>query len=87
MVQARPQHATFAEAALAILAILDDGDWHRSTDEIHEPLRPWVGEQMFGKVKSHYKIEHRRVGGVRTAGNTPQKVRKDEVDNEALTAD
>lgn len=61
--QHRSQHASFDEAAVAILAILDDGDWQKSTTEIHEPLRPWVQEHMFGKVKSHYRIEHRRVGG------------------------
>ena len=56
-------HASFDEAATAILAILSDGDWHKSTVEIHEPLRPWVGESMFGRVKQHYRIEHRQVGG------------------------
>lgn len=57
------EHATFGEASRAILSILSDGEWHKSTDEIHDPLRPWVAEPMFGKVKKHYKIEHRRVGG------------------------
>jgi hypothetical protein len=31
--------------------------------EIHKPLRPWVPEHMFGKVKSRYEIKRRRVGG------------------------
>ena len=57
------QHASFDEASRAILDILSDGQWHKSTAEIHEPLRPWVQEHMFGKVKKHYSIEHRRVGG------------------------
>jgi hypothetical protein len=59
----RSEHASFDEAAAEILRILEDGEWHKSIAEIHEPLRPWVQEHMFGKVKSHYKIEHRRVGG------------------------
>jgi hypothetical protein len=61
------EHATFDEASRAILSILSDGEWHKSTAEIHDPLRPWVQEHMFGKVKKHYKIEHRRVGGGRGA--------------------
>jgi hypothetical protein len=56
-------HASFDEARDAILAILDDRKWHKSTAEIHEPLRPWVAESMFGKVKKHEAIEHRQVGG------------------------
>lgn len=59
----RSEHASFDEAAAAILRILGDGRWHKSEAEIHEPLRPWVKEHMFGKVKKHYGIEHRRVGG------------------------
>lgn len=61
----RSGHASFEEASREILSILSDGRWHKSTAEIHDPLRPWVQEHMFGKVKSHYKIEHRRVGGGR----------------------
>jgi hypothetical protein len=57
------EHAPFDEAARAILRILSDGQWHKSTAEIHEPLRPRVQEHMFGRVKKHYGIEHRRVGG------------------------
>jgi hypothetical protein len=57
------EHASFDEAAVAILGILADGEWHRSISEIHEPLRPWVQEHMFGKVKAHYKIKSRRIGG------------------------
>jgi hypothetical protein len=57
------EHATFDEASRAILSILSDGEWHKSTAEIHEPLRPWVAEHMFGKVNKHYSIESRRVGG------------------------
>lgn len=56
-------HASFDEAAVAILRILDDGEWHKSIDEVHKPLRPWVAESMFGRVKSYFKIEHRKVGG------------------------
>ena len=48
---------------MAILRILDDGEWHKSIDEVHKPLRPWVAESMFGRVKSYFKIEHRKVGG------------------------
>lgn len=59
------KHATFEEASRAILGILSDGQWHKSTVEIHEPLQPWVADHMFGKVKKHYKIESRRVGGGR----------------------
>jgi hypothetical protein len=62
-IQHRSEHASFEEAAAAILKILADGEWHKSTAEIHDPLRPWVQEHMFGKVKSHYRIEHRRIGG------------------------
>jgi hypothetical protein len=54
-------HASFREAATAILAILDDGEWHKSTEEIREPLQPWVTEHMFRKVKSRCGIEHRQV--------------------------
>ena len=56
-------HASFDEAATVILRILSDGQWHKSTIEIHEPLRPRVAESMFLKVKTHYEIEHRQVGG------------------------
>jgi hypothetical protein len=59
----RGEHASFDEASAAILDILADGRWHKSIKEIHEPLRPWVREHMFGKVKSRHNIEHRRVGG------------------------
>jgi hypothetical protein len=59
------RYATFDEAAMAIIAILDDGQWHRRTAEIGQLSRrsPWVSDAMYGKVKKHYKIEHRRVGG------------------------
>jgi hypothetical protein len=59
----RSEHASFVEAAIQILRVLDDGEWHRSEREIHEPLRPWVKEYMFAKVKSHFGIECRQVGG------------------------
>jgi hypothetical protein len=61
--QRRSKHASFVEAAIEILGILDDGEWHRSEREIRGPLRPWVKEHMFGKVKSHFGIECRQVGG------------------------
>lgn len=56
------EHATFDEAAVAILKILEDGGWHKRTLEIGK-LSPWVRDHMFGKVKKHYGIEHRQVGG------------------------
>ena len=65
MTLSRTGNASFDEAAVAILGILADGHWHKSIDEIHKPLRPWVQEHMFGKVKSHFHIEHRKVGGGR----------------------
>lgn len=57
------RHATFSEASEAILEILADGGWHRSTAEIHEPLRPRVSETMFGRVKKRFNIKHQQVGG------------------------
>lgn len=54
--------ASFDEASLAILAILDDGGWHKRTKELGQ-LAPWIPDHMFGKVKKHYKIEHRQMGG------------------------
>jgi hypothetical protein len=59
----RRRWASFDEASLLILAILEDGEWHKSTAEIHEPLRDRVSDPMFGRVKKHYDIEHRQVGG------------------------
>jgi hypothetical protein len=59
----RGEHATFDEASREILKILSDGQWHKSTAEIHEPLRPWVQEHMFGKVKKHYKVITSGAGG------------------------
>lgn len=59
----RSEHASFVQASIQILRVLEDGEWHRSEREIHEPLRPWVKEYMFGKVKSRFGIECRQVGG------------------------
>lgn len=61
--QRRSEHASFVEAAIQILRVLDDGEWHRSEREIHDPLRPWVKEYLFAKVKSRFGIECRQVGG------------------------
>jgi hypothetical protein len=57
--------ATFEEAAAAMLAILSDGQWHKRTAEIGKlsERHPWVSDAMYGRVKKHYNIEHRRVGG------------------------
>lgn len=59
----RSDNASFAKAAVEIVRILADGEWHKSIDEIHTPLRPRVSEGMFGKVKSCFMIESRREGG------------------------
>jgi hypothetical protein len=59
----RRRWASFDEASMLILATLEDGKWHKSTAEIHEPLLDRVADPMFGRVKKHYGIEHRRVGG------------------------
>ena len=59
----RSGHASFADAAGEIVRILADGEWHKSIDDIHTPLRPWVSEGMFGKVKSCFMIESRREAG------------------------
>jgi hypothetical protein len=56
------EKASFEEAALKILRILDDGGWHKRTAEIGA-LSPWVADATFGKVKQYYKIKHQRVGG------------------------
>jgi hypothetical protein len=63
MTQRAREKASFEEAAVAIVRILADGQWHKSIDEIHAPLRPWVAEGMFGNVKSRFKMESRREGG------------------------
>lgn len=59
----RSDHASFSEAAVEIVRLLADGEWHKSIDDIHTPLRPWVSEGMFGKVKTCFMIESRREGG------------------------
>ena len=72
-------HASFDEASAAILDILDDGEWHKVSEEILEPLRPWVSVGMFSRVKTHHHIEHRRIGGGRGSyyeWRNPCKVRR-----------
>lgn len=56
------RRASFDEAAVKILLMLDDGGWHKRTAEIGA-LEPWVADAMFGRVKKHYNIKHQRVGG------------------------
>jgi hypothetical protein len=50
------ERSSFDEAAVAILSILADGEWHKSTAEIHDPLRPWVPEYMFGGAASNDRL-------------------------------
>jgi hypothetical protein len=59
----RQNLATFEEAKDEIRKILEDGEWHTSTGEIHEPLEDRMSGPMFGRVKKALRIEHRRVGG------------------------
>ena len=43
-------HASSDEASAAILDILDDGESHKVSEEILEPLRRWVSVGMFSRV-------------------------------------